>query len=43
MHISADQQRAARGCRDPRKTISHRTGWTLVSIGLRLASRSGDA
>ena len=43
MRASAAHQRALKGCRDPRKTISHRTGWALVSIGLRLASRSDVA
>jgi len=28
--------------RGPRNRIRHRTGWTLVAIGLRIAHQSGD-
>lgn len=27
----------------PRNSVRHRTGWTLVEIGLRLAGTSDDA
>lgn len=43
MHRSAGRRGTLSGCRDPRRTIGERTGWTLVSIGLRLASRSDGA
>ena len=44
---TAEVRRTAEGyagpaVRGPRNPIRHRTGWTLVAIGLRIAHDSGD-
>ena len=42
MHQAAEAGHVGKGGRGPRNPIRHRTGWTLIAIGLRIANDSGD-
>jgi hypothetical protein len=43
LHQQADQRKAAGQAAAARPTIRNRAGWTLVTLGLRMAARSASA
>ncbi|MGO8886598.1 MAG: hypothetical protein ACLPUO_20945 [Streptosporangiaceae bacterium] len=39
IQVAADARRDRRGPRAPRHSVRHRAGWSMIELGLRLASQ----